>query len=67
MQDEIDNLDLRFMRQSEVACPTGCAVRYVLLYDPLEVDGPLLQRYRRSTEIGMNGCNQHPPKIILKF
>ncbi len=39
MQIEIDNLDLRFMRQSEVECPS-CDVRYVLLYDPLSTSAP---------------------------
>jgi len=66
MQTEIDNLDLRLMRQSEVECPR-CDVRYVLLYDPLEVDGAVLEWHRRAVEIGMNGCNQHPPKIALKL
>jgi hypothetical protein len=66
MQDEIDNLDLTLMRQNEVQCP-GCNVRYVLIYDPIEVEGQVLQGYRRAIEIGMHGCNQHPPKIILNF
>jgi hypothetical protein len=67
MRKEIDTLDLRGMSQAVVECPLGCKVSYVLVYDPNEVDKQALDHYLKSLEVGMSGCNQHPPKIVLKF